>query len=313
METRKSSGMSLAAPAAAALTAASEALTNAPGVFYTPVGYFVGFGIDKFDVSDRVWSVLDRTSYALFAFAAQAHGPIPRRAFADLSLPLVADLGKIIRPTVRRATGFRTVHYDDAFRRELHAFVGAGDDRVVPLCDFAEENSSQGLRSEIQRRVDSWDVVGGNYGAHHRGKMQNPGAMLILVGLELLVVHGAIGGAEIHGAFGDLLDAAAGADRLIVDLKIGVPLVVFVEPLGIHGVRKCCARTVNRECAIRPQDTGDGENYQEHSCNSFHGSSPSEIIVFSRECKVCASIVTALLQRVHSCLNRRVRRNEARI
>src|SRR5260370_9593071 len=106
--------------------------------------------------------------------------------------------------------------------------------------------------------------------------------MFVMISLELVVVHGAVGSGDIRGAFGHLLDAAAGADRLIVDLKIGVLLVVLVEPLGIHGVRKSRARSVDGERVIRPQNSRDGENYQEHSCNSLHSSSPSEMIVFSR-------------------------------
>ena len=46
-----------------------------------------------------------------------------------------------------------------------------------------------------------------------------PEPRLSLELLELLVVHGAVGGAEIDGAFGHLLDAAAGTDGLVVDLQ----------------------------------------------------------------------------------------------
>src|SRR5260370_40993977 len=106
--------------------------------------------------------------------------------------------------------------------------------------------------------------------------------MFVLIGLELVIVHGTVGCAEIHSAFGHLLDAAARADGLIVDLKIGVLLVVLVEPLGIHGVRKCRTRSVDREHVIRPQNSRDGENYQKHSYTSLHSSSPSEMIAFSQ-------------------------------
>ena len=74
--------------------------------------------------------------------------------------------------------------------------------------------------------------------------------MLILKSLELIVVHGAIGSAEIHGAFGDLLDAAARADRLVIDLQMDVLLVVFVKPLGIHGIGKCRAGPGDRQRAV---------------------------------------------------------------
>src|SRR5258708_37690581 len=135
--------------------------------------------------------------------------------------------------------------------------------------------------------------------------MQDSESVLVLIALELLVVHGTIRGAKIHGSFGDLFDAAAPTDGLVVDLNIGILLVVFIEPLRVHGVRKRCARTVDREGAIGPQNASYGENYQEHSSDSLHASSPSKTIVFSKGNQVCSPIVTALLQPVHCCLNRR--------
>src|SRR3982075_767885 len=142
------------------------------------------------------------------------------------------------------------MHDDNVLRGKLDAFVDVGNGRVIPLGDFAKENSGEGLGSEVQLCGDSGDVVGRNNRAQHGGKVKNSGAVLVLVSLELLVVHGAVGGAEIHGAFCDLFDAAAGTDGLIVDLKIGVLLVVFVKPFGIHGVRKRCARAVDGERAV---------------------------------------------------------------
>src|SRR5216684_3170867 len=120
------------------------------------------------------------------------------------------------------------------------------------LVILPRKNAGKSVRGKIQSRVDAGNVVGGNCGAQHGRKVQEAESVLIVKNLELIVIHGAIGGAEIHGAFCDLLDAAAGAYRLIVDLKIRVLLVVLVKPLGIHGVRKGCARTVNRERAFRP-------------------------------------------------------------
>src|SRR6266851_1192669 len=196
------------------------------------------------------------------------------------------------------------MHHDDVVCGEVHSFVRAGNRGIIPFRNLAQEYTCDSVLGEIEFCSHAGNVVSRYVSAEDRWEMQNPKAVLILESLELIVVHGAIGGAEIHGAFGDLLNAAAGADRLIVNLKIGVLLVVFVKPLGIHGVRKCCARTVDRERAFRPQNASDGKNYQEHSCNSLHSSSPSESIVFSRECQVCAPIVTALLQRLHCCLNR---------
>ena len=75
--------------------------------------------------------------------------------------------------------------------------------------------------------------------------------MLVLVSLHLLVVHGAVGSAEIDGAFGDLLDARAGADGLIVDLNVTVGLVVLVEPFRIDGIREGGAGAIDQQIALR--------------------------------------------------------------
>jgi hypothetical protein len=191
---------------------------------------FVGFGVDQFDITDGVRGILDRAGDALTAFAAEAHRPVHRRTFADLSFPFIADLREIISPTVSCAAAFGSVDDDDLIRRKLDAFVGASDHRVIPLSDLAEVYSRQRVRSEIQGGVDAGDVVRRNYATQHGGKVQDAGAVLVLVGLELVVVHGAIGGAEIDGAFGDLLDAASRANGLVIDEQIGVLLVVFIKP-----------------------------------------------------------------------------------
>src|ERR1700753_4050507 len=89
--------------------------------------------------------------------------------------------------------------------------------------------------------------------------------MLVLVGLHLLVVHRAVRGAEINGAFGNLLDPGAGADRLIVDLNVTVSLVVFVEPLGVNGVGESSACTVDQKIALRVERDCSGENDDKQS------------------------------------------------
>ena len=55
--------------------------------------------------------------------------------------------------------------------------------------------------------------------------------------LELLVSHGRVRCAEIDGLVLDSFDAAAGADRLIIDLNLR-QLRVFVEPLLVQRRRK---------------------------------------------------------------------------
>ena len=53
---------------------------------------------------------------------------------------------------------------------------------------------------------------------------------------ELFVGHRAIGGAEIDRAGLQLANTAARADRLIVNLNVGVRRVVDVKPFRIDGV-----------------------------------------------------------------------------
>src|SRR5437762_1375408 len=188
------------------------------------------------------------------------------------------------------------MHHEDVICGEVHSFVRAGNRGIVPFRNLAQEYTGDNVLGEMEFRSHAGNVVSRYVSAKDRWEMQNPKAVLILEGLELIVVHRAIGGAKIHGAFGDLLDAAAGADGLIVDLKIGIFLVVLVKPFGIHRVRKRRVGTGDRERAIRPQNAGHGEHYQEHSCDSLHGLSPSEMNVFPEVASMrtdCYGIVTA--------------------
>src|SRR5258708_20626092 len=104
----------------------------------------------------------------------------------------------------------------------------------MPVSYFAAEKAGEGVRGEMQARVDTGNVVAGNRRAQHGGKVQDAESVFILKSLELIVVHGAIARTEIHGAFGNLLDAAARDVRLIVDLKLGDLLVVLVITLRIN-------------------------------------------------------------------------------
>ena len=81
---------------------------------------------------------------------------------------------------------------------------------------------------------------------------------------ELLVGHGTVGGAEVDRTLGDLADAAAGADGLIVDLHARVLLAVFAEPLGVDGIRE------GRACAVDILCAGSyGHESQYACCDEF--------------------------------------------
>ena len=53
---------------------------------------------------------------------------------------------------------------------------------------------------------------------------------------QFLIGEEFVAGAEVDGLSGDLLDAAAAADRLVVELDGRVDLGVLAEPLGVERV-----------------------------------------------------------------------------
>src|SRR5215472_11990459 len=95
--------------------------------------------------------------------------------------------------------------------------------------------------------------------------------MLVLVGLELLVIHGTISGSKIDSAFRNLLNTAAGTNRLIIDLQIRILLVVLIKPFGIHRIGESRPRTVDRQ-RIRPKDAGNTKYNQKDCCSPLHAS-----------------------------------------
>ena len=86
---------------------------------------------------------------------------------------------------------------------------------------------------------------------------------------DLGLVHRAVGGAEVHGALGELADAAAGADGLIVDLDAGL-LVVGVEPLGVDRIReRSPGAGEGLGVAAGPQRSGGEQSRMRSACLVF--------------------------------------------
>src|ERR1700676_2476277 len=188
---------------------------------------------------------------------------------------------------------------------KIHAFVGVGDGRIVPLGDFFEENSGERFRSEVQSGGHAGNVVGRNVGAEHGGKVQDVYPALVMECLDLLVVHGAIRGSEIHGAFGNLLDAGTGTDGLVINFNIGILLVKFIEPFRINRVRESCARSVDEQWVLRGPNYGaQGQDSCTQSCNSLHSYSSPSINLDSLMIAVWGLQVTELLQGLGSLFNK---------
>jgi hypothetical protein len=122
---------------------------------------------------------------------------------------------------------------DDGHRGvgELDARVLLGEARIVPVRDLAEEEAGERLRR--QPEIGHRRLVGDHDRAEHRRDVLDAGGLR-----HLLVGHGGVGGAEVDRALGDLLDATAGADGLVVEANVGLQLVVVAEPLRVERVRK---------------------------------------------------------------------------
>src|SRR5204862_5497587 len=98
----------------------------------------------------------------------------------------------------------------------------AGDARVPPARNLAEENVGEHVGGETHRLCDALEVVGRDHGAQHSRNVQGVAAD----GRDGGVGHGRVGAAEVDRLVGELADAAARADRLIVDLDVVELLVV---------------------------------------------------------------------------------------
>ena len=91
--------------------------------------------------------------------------------------------------------------------------------------------------------------------------------ILVFACAQLFVGHGDIAGSEIDRTVQDLANAAAAADRLVVDLHVRVQLVVFAEPLGIHGVREGGARSI--QCGL-PHDRQRQRETCQQQCDAIY-------------------------------------------
>ena len=90
-----------------------------------------------------------------------------------------------------------------------------------------------------------------------------PGAAASLGG-----VHGRVGRAEVHGMGGDVLDAAARPDGLVVDGRAAV-LVVFLEPLQVQRGGEGRARAVDLRLRRRAAEDGQAEGGEDSRFECF--------------------------------------------
>ncbi len=204
------------------------------------------------DVADRALGLLDVVGNALVALGADADGPLDGGRRADLGLEVAVHFGEVVREHGRGARAVRTTHDGNGLRGQLRVRVQLGDRGVIPLGDGAEEDLRQRVAVEDEgARGHAFEVHDRHDAAHDHRELDE--AVL----LELFTLERRVGCAEGHRLGLDLLDAAARADRLVVETDVGL-FFVGVRPLRIDRVGE--ARTGAR-------DVG-GQSKANASCDS---------------------------------------------
>src|SRR5579864_2940611 len=89
---------------------------------------------------------------------------------------------------------------------------------------------------------------------------------------ELIIGHRSIRGAEIHGTFLNLLNAASRTNRLVVNLNSGVLRMVDVKPLRVNWIREGGTRGVQQDllCASGESEAENERQKQRGLLHSFH-------------------------------------------
>ena len=131
------------------------------------------------------------------------------------------------------------MHDGDRLVRQLDLRIQLLDRRVIPGLDVAEEDL--GERRTIDGQIawlDAVEIDDRHDAAHHHRKLGETHFV------ELLARQRCIAGTESYGFGFDLLDAATGTDRLIVQSVAGCFFVV-IGPFGIDRIREGRAGTGN--------------------------------------------------------------------
>ena len=180
------------------------------------------------------WVVLTCPATPSFPLPPRPTGHLTDAPLPTLLCPLCAHAGEVIGEDAGGAAAVGAVHDDDRLVGELHARVVIGNLRVVPFGDLAEVDVGHVFRGELQPLGDAGKVVGDDHCPHDGRDVDEfaGGRLQFLIGQELVACS------EIDRLGRDLLDAAAAADGLVVELDRRVDLGVLAEPLGVERVRE---------------------------------------------------------------------------
>src|SRR4051812_48747676 len=108
------------------------------------------------------------------------------------------------------------MHDNNGLIWEVDSGIGLRNRGIAPVVYLAEEYAREHIRRELDVLIEARNIVGGNDSAEDGRDVED----LDLCLAKLLIAHGAIAGAELDGLGEYLADAAAAADRLVIDLNI---------------------------------------------------------------------------------------------
>ena len=134
------------------------------------------------------------------------------------------------------------MHDNDFLVGKLDSGVCPGQRFIIPLGDLAQIDSRQGLWREFECLRYARKIVSGHDSAKHCWEVKD----FHFEGAEQLIVERHVGCPEIHRACAKLLNAAAGTNRLVIDLNRGMQLMIDVKPLGIDRVWERGSSNVNK-------------------------------------------------------------------
>src|SRR6266851_318649 len=214
-------------------------------VAHGTVGHLVLGRVDQLDVAEGEGGLANHAGDAFISLLADTRGPLDGGVLSYLAAPVRADLREVVGEDVGGAASVGAIDGQDRMVWQADAGIVLSDAGVVPLGDLAEVDVGDDVAGEIEVLADAREVVHRDNRAEDGGDVHR----LDLRTVDLLIAHGAIGGAEVNDTLGDLADTAAGADGLVVDLHAGVLLAVFAEPLGVDGVWKGGPCSVDVLCA----------------------------------------------------------------
>ncbi len=157
------------------------------------------------------------------------------------------------------------MNHDDILVGKTHSRIGGGNRFVVPVCDRAQKDSRQDLGCKFQLSGHTRYVVSRNRGAQHRRYVQNLDLRLF----QLVIRHGAIGGAKVDRTGDHLSNSPAASNRLVIDLDVGMELEVLAKPLGVDRIGKGSTRSIQVRL---PKGRQGDEGTPQQQCHSAHHS-----------------------------------------